>query len=806
MPITVCNDSPFRVGFLPARLSYPDHDVVVVMKGTFRFEHGAAARAVGRDEQLHLSGDISGGDERDASVFYPSDFAPFKPSADVMLVGTCHTPGGAPRERMPAGMEVGSVKKRVDVIGDRAWVQGPDGIAVAGRPQAFTTMPIRWEHAFGGPGFAENPAGAGLSTKLPNLEDPSRPLRVRGERPAPVGLGPVDRRRPSRTRHAGTYDDRWKNERWPHFPSDFDYAYFNAAPEDQRVPGYLRGDEALSLVGVDPDRELLETRLPGLRARCILRRVDGSIEDLAMRLDTLWIDADDKRLVVVFRGFTRAANKALDDIATLFVAAEPCAVAPSPARSVVARLEGTSGAGASPDGALFDPTPEHELPRAAAEHEAPSDEDAASIEEAVSLLERGGAPADLVERARACRTLEAVLEVLAEVLPEAKEGFGDSELAGAQAQGRDLLASSGADAPALDEEDMPAPPATGEMGPLSRAEVERRMRDGDTLAGADLRGLDLRAIDLSNANLRRANLDDCDLEGARLAGADLTEACAHRARFDRADLRASILIDARLEDASLAAADLGRASASRVSAPRAMLSRASLEGADFASADLKEVSLDDANLRGTRLDEAVLRGATLVRVDGTRARLSNASLEGARLDGAKLDGASLRGAKLDGTSFEGAHLKEASLENAIGRDVTLRGADLSAVRGAGANLQGARLERARGVGSIWTGATLEGGRFDRAELDRADFTEARLAGASFDLAVLRYASFARAALAEAALTKVNLFRGCLEGADLRGADVRGSNLFECELLEANTVGARFEKTNLKRTKLSTEAM
>ncbi len=805
MAILVRNTTPFRIAFLPSRISYPGHDVTVIVKGTFRLTHGDAADPVPPEEQLHLAGDLAFDDEREASLSYASDFAPFKPRADVLLVGTCHTPRGAPRDRALIGIDIGSVKKRVSVVGDREWKEGPSGVAIAGRPQAFSTMPLRWERAFGGPGFEDNPIGCGLSNKLPNLEHPSRSVTARDQRPPPVGVGPVDRRRPVRTRYAGTYDRRWLEERWPHFPADFDYRYFNAAPEDQQIDGYLSGDEPLVIAGVDPDRDVIETRLPGVRVRCVLRRkgAEDAIEDVAMRLDTLWIDADERRLVLVWRGTARAIDKRLGDVGALLFAAESLSQPAATADQLVA-VHGFDARAAETALDEEPSPPAGDPPPAAREAGAPSqtDGDAETIAEALSLLEQGSAPPDLVARARQSRSLSELLEVLAPALPDPKPGFGAAELAAVEGHAEDLLASSGAAPSALARDEMPVPPEPGAAGRLSREEVERRARAGETLADCDLRGLDLRGIDLSRANLQRAVLDGCNLEGGRLTEADLTDASARAARFDRADLRMTILLGAILEGASLIAADLRAASASSTKGRGALFSRANLEGADLTAADLSGASFEEACIRGALFDEAKLASATLVRAEGTRARLASAQLDAASLAGARLEGANLRGATVEGATFEGAHLKEASLEGAVGGDVILRGADLSQLRGAGARLARARLEGARAVGSIWTGAALEHARFERAALDRADFTEASLAGASFDLAVLKYATFAGADLGGAALTRVNLFRGSLEGADLSGADVRGSNLFECELLDATTAEARFEGTNLQRTKLS----
>ena len=48
-----------------------------------------------------------------------------------------------------------------------------------------------------------------------------------------VGLGAVGRWWQPRLALAGTYDDSWKQTRWPGLPEDFDFGYWNCAPEDQ---------------------------------------------------------------------------------------------------------------------------------------------------------------------------------------------------------------------------------------------------------------------------------------------------------------------------------------------------------------------------------------------------------------------------------------------------------------------------------------------------------------------------------------------------------------------------------------------
>ncbi len=62
-----------------------------------------------------------------------------------------------------------------------------------------------------------------------------------GQRPA--GFGILGRAWPPRLQKAGTYDQRWLDQRWPLLPKDFGFAYWNGAPEDQQIDsphGFVR--------------------------------------------------------------------------------------------------------------------------------------------------------------------------------------------------------------------------------------------------------------------------------------------------------------------------------------------------------------------------------------------------------------------------------------------------------------------------------------------------------------------------------------------------------------------------------------
>ena len=91
--------------------------------------------------------------------------------------------------------------------------------------------------------------------------------------------------------------------------------------------------------------------------------------------------------------------------------------------------------------------------------------------------------------------------------------------------------------------------------------VEKAVKDGANLDGADLRcanldGADLRCANLCGADLRCANLDGANLRCANLDGADLRCANLYGANLDGADLRCANLDGADLRCANLCGANL----------------------------------------------------------------------------------------------------------------------------------------------------------------------------------------------------------------------------------------------------------
>ncbi|AVR94357.1 DUF2169 family type VI secretion system accessory protein [Pseudoduganella armeniaca] len=154
-----------------------------------------------------------------------------------------------------------------------------------------------------GRGFAEDwyvKATLARSLPAPQIEALDEPVMKFGREYAPCGLGLVGRAWKSRLPLAGTFDDKWLEQRHPYLPADFDFAYWNGAPADQQVVPHLDGDETISLINLTPPTDrttvdaagdvLFKIRLPGHLPFVLVRFEDGRIGELPAKLDTVAIN------------------------------------------------------------------------------------------------------------------------------------------------------------------------------------------------------------------------------------------------------------------------------------------------------------------------------------------------------------------------------------------------------------------------------------------------------------------------------------------------------------------------------------
>jgi hypothetical protein len=327
---------PYFFAPMHGRLTFPGHTLTCIVKGTFDLRY--KSKAVPSAKPLPPTGDKFFPPDEDmaGSLRCENDFAYFKLSADLLLAGHCYTPGGKPAQAALATFGVGGRSSTLAVFGNRYW-KGPPGMRTISDPEPFTKMDLCYENSFGGPGFALNPVGKGFvkaedeSGKkvrpLPNIENPKDLIDSPSKHPQPVGFSPLGRMWKQRLDKAGSYGKQWLNERWPWFPKDFDWSYFNAAPPHMQMEGYLRGDETLYFENLHPVHPRYESQLPGLRVRCFTNKsLDDEkteFQEVTMRLDTLWADMDAERIALVWRGATEVKDEDFEEICHVFIMDEP---------------------------------------------------------------------------------------------------------------------------------------------------------------------------------------------------------------------------------------------------------------------------------------------------------------------------------------------------------------------------------------------------------------------------------------------------------------------------------------------------
>ncbi|MCA9685451.1 MAG: DUF2169 domain-containing protein, partial [Myxococcales bacterium] len=256
-----------------------------------------------------------------------------KPRCDVLLHGSCHAPGGRKTQACEVEVAVGPWRKRLRVLGDRAWTGGLAGARLS-EPVAFECMEISYARAYGGTqvnprdpsqvellrenpvgvGFYPYSRGAGLDGLLgPNCEAIGDRVTSPWGRHQPAAFGPVGRSWLPRLPLAGTYDQSWLDQQFPFLPRDFRHDYFQSAPPDQQVSP-PSGGELCVLINLTPEGRT-SFILPSTQMPVVFVHDDGRVETQAI-MDTLVIDAHHRRVTLTWRA-SLALHRSLAEVREL---------------------------------------------------------------------------------------------------------------------------------------------------------------------------------------------------------------------------------------------------------------------------------------------------------------------------------------------------------------------------------------------------------------------------------------------------------------------------------------------------------
>jgi hypothetical protein len=273
--------------------------------------------------------DVPTSDRPNASIRYPSDLVEEKPGTDVVLLGTAYPPRGKEVTEQLVSLRVTgpshALHKAVKVFGARVWHSGLLGIT-PGPAAPLGPTALVYELAYGGIDSnvtdaasmdRRNPAGMGhvadrarlLGQPAPPIEGPRPSLATSS--PAPAGFGAIPIDWEPRVARFGTPDAKWRRERAPARPLDFDPRFNSCASPDLWSETPLLGDEVFEILGATPSGAWL-FRLPAYRPvfRSLIR---GVATDLPTHLDLCLIDADAGRVELTWRASTPMPRR-VDDL------------------------------------------------------------------------------------------------------------------------------------------------------------------------------------------------------------------------------------------------------------------------------------------------------------------------------------------------------------------------------------------------------------------------------------------------------------------------------------------------------------
>lgn len=783
-----------------------------------------------------------------------------KSRGEWLLSGKAYAPGGEARQ-CSVKVRVGRAEKSLFVFGDRRWAYG-----VPTQPAPFREIPLTWAHAFGGEGFAHNPVGKGFAAvehptgavhALPNIERPEDLVEAPGDRPRPAGFGAIEFAWPQRMSKAGTHDGRWLDERYPGFAADMDWTIFNAAAEDQWLPGFFRGDETVEMINLHPTKPVLQGRLPEMVAKAFvtLRTPAGEVfREIATRIDTVHLLPGVERMVVIYRGSIPVTEDDGADVVHLVAALEDPAQPKSVehyAQVLAGRLDKKNGAvlalrdadllPAPRPGVRPPPTSEDEFLDAIAHkgHAQKNGRRRLEIEREKArehLVAKGldpdqyGPPppppeAPALEAADLATKVEAgnaqIDQALAQAATHKEEALAQAR-AQCEANGLDFdaMAGEGGGPPKfsaqaeIDRAEATTAQARALGTPLPELEAmiadpayrerlfdsERRLVAAYRLYAQLFPAANLRER-TEGARLRQWVIDQA-AQRASMADADLTGVDLSGLDLHGCDLRRAFMERANLMGTNLAGADL----------TQAVLTRANLTNADLSGVAGRAMNLGKARLHRTRvagadLTEAVLHEATLHEVDGSRCcfarvqfhetSLDLVDLHDAVLDGAMFIKASLRHVRLTGASLRKAMFLELSVAGADFDGATLDGATFVTVDGTGAGFREAHMTRV----VLVKDCTFADAAFTAAVMDGANLRDTVLTRADFSRCRLRGADFSGCDLREARFHQAYARDARFVKADLRKAGMIGVDLMDSMMLKANLRGADLQSSSLFRADL-----
>lgn len=319
MMMQLNNKTPFAAQIVLS----PDDDGVetlfIVVKASFKM---GTSLMLAEEQIAPQAEDEYWAEPGKSSLKYAADFHSGKPSSDIVVLGNAYPPAGGSVRSLDVGVSVGSVHKVLRVFGDRYWDNG-----FATKPELFESMPLLYEHAFGGLHIVggklksaeqRNPVGRGYKgansraamqgQPLPNIEDPLRLIQDMSDTPEPAGFGFRAPHWFPRANFGGTYDDDWQVRRAPYVPEDYDKRFQQAASPGLIYPSYLTGGEHVKVINMHL-KGAINFVLPKINLLARIKIEGEQEQQIPSNIETLILEPNDLRMQIVWKGAYECNNR-----------------------------------------------------------------------------------------------------------------------------------------------------------------------------------------------------------------------------------------------------------------------------------------------------------------------------------------------------------------------------------------------------------------------------------------------------------------------------------------------------------------
>lgn len=703
---------------------------VVVVKAQYKLQADQVSM-LAVDAPL-LSGDRCF--ENSESLEYASDFAPFKPKADLLVNAT------APSSSLVT-LNCGSIDKSIEIYPERL---RDTASAIKSTRESELKVPLRYEFCASDP--TQNPIGiARDNARLPFVQHTAVHKKDQAESPAALCAMPMEFT--ERSRHLGTFDAAWETERWPAMPVDFSSEYFNAAPGDQQQEGYFVGDETVSFTIQSRDQQTVDRkfRLPGEQPRVFIGMRQGDKQTIArdevkVVLDTLWLDVDAGELCVVWRGNFPAQTLVIKELTSLDVFVESISAQRTSEDYLEAILEEGKG-------------------------EVCEELASASVEISSGTADRLADQPSPIE------------EVLLENVPIAKQLILNQIWLPAVGRKKDQegdLDQKGKVIEMLKEADLEGHEGLDSLPTLEEIEakiLEFPLQREKLFANARHQNTRAYFVQLLASKLPIEGMRFHDLD---LSGLDLSNVYFRDCAFDRLDFSKSKFSDAQLVGCRMSEVDLSSAELARVTCSSLHIEKSRLNATNWAESNLDGFQVVDCDLT-----QSSFRAANIL-----AAEYSGGSLVGACFDMAVLCKTIFRNLDAKGGSYFQANLSGSEISNSDFSRSKFVGAVLDGISVEESEFYQVQLNNVSGANSCWISTRLDESSFNRADFENSLFTDCELSKVNMDRMNGVCCLFDRSQICEGMLTNANMMRASFDGANLIGAKLEGSNLYEAGFLLA----------------------